>query len=346
MTSFLLTSDIHITARPRDEYRWSIWEWLSIRAKALKVDAVFILGDLTDAKDSHPARLVCRLMDEIVTWSRDSELPPLYLMMGNHDYTDPEEPFFGWLGQVHGDNVIEDVYFITKPEKLSIGAEVLAVPHQRTWERRAGWRREFDLRSGFDLVLAHQTFNGARASNGYELDGVPLATVSRKKLGCPVISGDIHVPQKIGNVWYCGSPHPVAFGDSFQPRVLHWVDGEIMSIDRETIRKDKLRLVDPEKLTKLDYGPGDKLRVFLRLKRSEFHEWETLRARIVEIAHEKGIEEIHVELEERGRRRRVTKEQEREQAIGSGDVFDAYCRDRGVGAEVGASILEIGRSFL
>ena len=51
----LLTSDLHLTDRPNDAYRWdflSKWLW------GIRFDSLVILGDLTEEKDCHSSVLV------------------------------------------------------------------------------------------------------------------------------------------------------------------------------------------------------------------------------------------------------------------------------------------------
>ena len=93
---FLLTSDIHHTSRAADAYRWDLWPWAREQITKNRLKALFILGDLTDNKDAHPAELVNRLVDEI---QQTAKLCPIYILKGNHDFIDPTTPFFKFIRQ-------------------------------------------------------------------------------------------------------------------------------------------------------------------------------------------------------------------------------------------------------
>jgi UDP-2,3-diacylglucosamine pyrophosphatase LpxH len=56
----IITSDLHLTDRPQDEYRWGIFPWLVNQSKELEVENLFILGDLTDFKDKHSAKIILK----------------------------------------------------------------------------------------------------------------------------------------------------------------------------------------------------------------------------------------------------------------------------------------------
>jgi UDP-2,3-diacylglucosamine pyrophosphatase LpxH len=164
------------------------------------VNGAFILGDLTDAKDRHPATLVDRIVLSFQGLSKHGK--SIYILKGNHDYIDPSCPFFRFLS---GFDFIE---FITNPKVLN---HVLFLPHGLPWLSKPAWKSKFPLdgdeEGSWDLICCHETFTGCTASNGQQLDGIPLSQVSSKVTGgTQVISGDIHVPQTIGNVIYTGSP--------------------------------------------------------------------------------------------------------------------------------------------
>ena len=226
--AFLLASDLHLTAKRRDAYRWQVFDFLAMHIERLCAlhswyDLTVVLcGDLVDAKDRHPAALVDPLVAAI---TRLAKFADVVLLEGNHDYIDHNEPFFGFLDRLDG------VTYIKDPGPMDIaGMNVLMLPHRRDWSTGSEWRRRTPLTpktyradgpipDRYDYILAHQTFNGAMASNGDRMEGVPLSAMAVEMTnGAPVLSGDIHVPQKIGNVTYVGSPHPVCFGDDYEDR--------------------------------------------------------------------------------------------------------------------------------
>lgn len=217
MAPILVVADIHLTAAVDERYRWDVFDFLRLHALRNQVQYILLCGDVCDAKDQHTAWLVNRLVAELRKL-REATGAEIVWLKGNHDYIDPETPFFGFI------DAIEGLRYVVRPTVADLGDfRCGLVPHSHDWHEQASWRRSFPLRpvSGpYDLLFAHQTFKGALASNGDRMDGVPLATVAADTVGCLVVSGDIHVPQIVGNVTYVGSPHAINFGDDFEGRVL------------------------------------------------------------------------------------------------------------------------------
>jgi predicted phosphodiesterase len=225
----LITGDIHVDHNPDHEYRWGFFKTLTKHLDRDDVDGLIIAGDTPDRKDRHPAAFVDRLVRETaalaeVTPARKRRKPVIFVK-GNHCYIDPECPFFGFLRH------IENVEYFTHPGVLDLGKhKILILPEGSGWDMSNGdrdWRRKTPLGGidgkRWDLIVTHETFNGAMASTSLELKGISLRSASKELTnGCPVVSGDIHVPQQLGNVLYAGSPHHVRFGDTYEPRMLLW----------------------------------------------------------------------------------------------------------------------------
>lgn len=330
--NYLFTSDLHLTDKALDEYRWGIWKWLRTRVKALGIDHVFILGDITDAKDKHSARLVARMVKEL---RKLKKLCPVTILCGNHDYTDPTTPFFGFL-KAFG------IPFHTTELELEIdGKSFLMLPHTRSW--RSSWNG-LDM-SKHDFILLHQTLSGAVASNGYEMEGAPKVVFEKANKKCQVIAGDIHVPQKIGRIVYCGSPHPVAFGDTFKPRVLFWNGEKLKSIKRTTLRKEVVHINDPEDAQELaeEYTAGDQIKVICRLAKSRFFEWAEVKAKIIEAFENQGCSVRGVELREhKGAQESQEQKDKPERKAGLVDSFDSYCTQE----KISDASRTLGLSFL
>ena len=277
---YLATGDIHITDNPRDEYRWDIFPWLAMQAQNRGADFIVILGDLTDRKDQHPGRMVNRLVEALAELRK---VCPVYILKGNHDYDqDPLIPFFKFMP----DFITEETEMTWPPgSKFSEHDRVLFYPYNRKFN---GNERSW---TGFDHIFLHQTFGGSVASNGFKMEGASTKIFRKSKVGenCVVLSGDIHVPQKCGNVIYVGSPHPVHFGDSFKPRVIFWDGEKLKSIKRTTIRKVVLTIRTIDELRESDLTPGDQLKVKAILPRSEFHQWADMRQQIQDICAEREL---------------------------------------------------------
>lgn len=272
----LITTDIHLTAHPHAEYRWNLFPWVNEQIKAHGVRSVRILGDITDAKDHHSATLVNRVVDNVQAIHCDD----VWLMSGNHDWLQRGQEFFRFLNHLPG------VRFITRPtEDETVGFHELNIflPYTKTpakdWET-IDWGH-------YDYAFMHQTINTARASNGQvmEGEGVPAMDVRRR-----VYSGDIHVPQTIGNVTYIGSPYHVHFGDNFDPRVLI-----LHSRGKETW----LRMPSPKRIVlnasslrdvrNADLQADDQVKLRMTLEAADKHAWGRIKREAVAMLEDKGV---------------------------------------------------------
>lgn len=195
----LVTSDLQFSDNPRDEYRYRIGKTISQLIEKYNVGWLYLLGDLTEAKDGHPAELVNRVVNMIHKWADQCDV---VILQGNHDVLDTAHPFFKFLHHFEG------IRWIDKPQAFN---NALWLPHTRDYKR--DWH-------GFDLggyIFAHNIFEGVRAGNGTVLDGIPLNIFADDTV---ILAGDVHEPQSFDCVTYVGSPYRCDFGDDYEPRVL------------------------------------------------------------------------------------------------------------------------------
>lgn len=283
MKNVVLTSDLHLTSNPRDEYRWEVFPWLAEQCKAKQARHLFILGDLCDAKDNHPSVLVNGVVQALLGLAEAGNLLEIVILRGNHDGLDPEWPYFRFLSE------LPFIRFIHEPTLLYLNKGVLLVPHSKD---TSGWR-ELAKRSGVDTVLVHATVTGSKSESDVELQGVheDVFGPTIKK----VWAGDIHVPQSIGRWEYVGAPYPIRFGDKFRPRVL-WIDGKGKSypLHFPTISRRMLDLTPPLKFHKV--APGDQVKVRVQLSRSEFGTWHGLKKEIEAWAKSVDVDLVAMEL--------------------------------------------------
>lgn len=217
----LVTADLHLSINPRDAYRFAAMQHLAELIEKHKAEWLLILGDLTEEKNYHPATLANDVVDLIFNLSC---MCPVFILRGNHDYTDADCPYFFFVRHM------ERVKWINKPTLSQISKDMscLFLPHTANYKRdwvnlpfaKGGWQ-------GVNWVFAHNTFEGASTEHGHKLHGIP-PTVFPDDV--EVISGDIHTPQKIDCVTYVGSPYTVDFGDAFEPRVLLLTESKMQSI--------------------------------------------------------------------------------------------------------------------
>lgn len=300
MTKILFTSDLHLDDRFKNEYRWSIFGKLRETAENFGASAVAILGDITDAKDGHSSRLVNRMATEVRQLSEHFEV---FILKGNHDYTDEKRPFFAFL------DLLPNVTFAVEPAVHYIaGVPCLALPHAFKGQTTHGGNSGSDnivtgmkvgkllKEENFDMVLMHQTSVGSVLSNGTRVEhGVDLEPPKGsqhydfyRNLEVPILSGDVHVPQQAGKVTYIGSPYPVVFGDDWPARFMLYDDGEFKSLPVTSIRKHSLTFLGPDSCKALpdDIVKGDQLKAKVMLSRDDIFLWPKLRSKIFDLAKE------------------------------------------------------------
>ncbi len=343
----LNTADIHLTSNVADEYRWSVFKWLATRADAEKVDFICINGDLTEHKDNHSGALLNRVVDEITALAK---VAPVHVNMGNHDYIDPQSPFFNFLDQ------IKNVYFYREVSEVDMhGSLVLFLPHTR--HHRRDWEK-VDFKK-YDLIYTHQAFTGAKLANEAKMiDGISPDIFGDTE--ATIIAGDIHVPQEIRRgenlsaIFYCGSPHPIDFGDDFKPRVLLLLEDQadfdsrkpfslVKPITRHTVRKVHLTVNTLEELEReaKDLEEGDIVKVTILLTRSEFGSWPQIRQDIEKLLAFRGLDYRGAQLKE-SVRRRIGVDATVRASMTPADVLKRFCESR----QIDGPMLDFGIQLL
>ena len=273
MIDAAVISDLHLTDKAADEFKWKVFPWILEIIEEDEFDDLFILGDLFDKKDRHPAELVNRLVQELrPIW----EVVPITILKGNHDYFKPEHPFLQFL------DAIPNVKFITEPTEYK-GA--LWLPHERNPEE--AWK-DIDIINQ-EYIFLHQSIIGSITSNYFELNhGINQSYFKKSK--ARIYSGDIHVPQTVGNVTYIGTPYPVAFGDDYIPRGVLLRDNQMDSVVMDTIQKLSIKISDPDELEDWNIRKGDQAIVQVTLEPSELHNWIEYRNAIKDYFKKVGCE--------------------------------------------------------
>lgn len=287
--SSVWASDLHLNDTQRDQYRWDLLPWLDELAFEKRVDFVGLAGDLTDAKDRHPASLVNRIGDFFAKSKNE-----WIIVAGNHDYISPDNPFFRFLDH------FPNVTWVTNPwgEGIPVDSarrKTLFLPATRGWELVWGPY----LNEKWEYIFCHGTFEGTTAENGFLLPG----GIPRKPLldtGAMIFSGDIHTPQVLEErLEYIGCPYRVHFGDAFSPRVIYFAR-EIEDIIPPMVSRHVVTIGRAEDLEKFpEVREGDQVKLRVRLRRAEFPNWRGLRSEIVAAAEALGWQVCGVELSER-----------------------------------------------
>jgi DNA repair exonuclease SbcCD nuclease subunit len=277
----ICTGDLHFNTNPHDEYRWGIIDWLCENSKG--VDELIFVGDYTGPKDSHPGLLVNRFKESVDKLR--SHFSSVYILYGNHDGLTQETAFWKFLNGMR-----DNVHFIDRPSyaELSIG-KVLFLPAGIDWSliQNNGITK---------YIFTHATFEGAISETGYQLTGVPLSHAER--IGIPIISGDIHKPQIIGDfIEYVGAPYHIRFGDQYQPRVMH-IDNEDTrsNLYYPAPQKKVYNIRTLEDFEKLPIDDKQHAKIRVHLDRGSLTEWPLIQSEIKARASEAGLMNIRPEL--------------------------------------------------
>lgn len=334
--TWLITSDIHLSDKPRDEYRFGLFPWLAKQQGKLDVSATFILGDITENKDKHSHRLVNRIVDEFKRLR-----PPVHILRGNHDTPgDQADPFFRFLSEIKG------IYFWSKPEIVSpVQRPIVMIPHCRS-------QAEFDeackiIPPNPSAVMLHQTFEGAIAETGVRLSGL-AASPATFKGAAGVWSGDVHKPQHSGPITYVGSPYHVKFGDRFTPRVIVAALPHTANYDLHfpSPRKLSLKINDAHTLLNHDIlREGDQVKLEIEITREELVEYDSIRKDILAVCRQAKVEVFGVTVKVIQSAKRPDVKTSERTLLDKTEVFDAYCNQEKIPSaqrEAGRTILKEG----
>lgn len=293
----LITADLHLSANPRDAYRFKFMDRIPRLIQKYNVGLLLVLGDLTEMKDYHGSELVNRIADYFKSYTA---LVPVLVTRGNHDGTDPNHPFYHFLRHIDGltwvNNPVEELGDDFGP--------AIYLPH--TSDYKKDWAKiDFDK---YRWIFAHNTFAGAQGEYGHILEGIPLDIFPAD---ARVISGDIHVPQRLGCVRYVGAPYLVDFGDSYEPRCLLLEGDKVTTIK---VGGPQKRLVTADATIKtgkpiykgLDKcNAGDILKVRVTIKREQAPKWPEFKQAVREWGEKNGfiIDTVQPQIEEFGQLR-------------------------------------------
>lgn len=274
MSRLLLVSDLHLTDRPQDEYRWKVFDQLSALCQDYPT-TLWILGDLTETKDYHSSRLVNRVVNALRDTRRKSKINEVHILKGNHDGIDPNWPYFGFLSALPWCTFHINPTFIEHDR-------ILALPHTRNYEKdwaNVDWENA-------ELVFAHCTVKGAKSETGITLDGIPDSAFNN----CPGERwcGDVHVPQVVGRVHYVGAPYPIRYGDAYQGRcVCIGQSRKHSSHGLQNISKPVITITPATKQFP-KVNAGDQVKVRIELDQTSLGMWHDLRRKAQAWCKEQG----------------------------------------------------------
>lgn len=278
----LATTDWHLDDNPDNEYRWEAIPRVVDLCRVHKVSHVIHLGDAVDRKDRFSGRFVNRL---IAGFQEIAAVSPLDVLRGNHDTPLNGPAFFEFLNEMSG-----NISYVTDPKEIRGG---IFLPFAAD---PAGEWSSIDF-GKYEAAFMHQTVTGARGENGTELSG-PTFPVFPKRL--KIYSGDVHVPQRVGQVIYVGCPHPIKYGDTFPCRMLLLDEDThdvVREIQIETVRKRVVEISSVEDLAGVVVARGDQVRVRVAVGADDVAGWGEIERRIAAWADLAGVSVTAVEAQ-------------------------------------------------
>jgi len=291
MSTWIICSDLHLTSEAVDEYRWGVFPFLTEKIQELSAGAktLFILGDLAQQKDYLTAKLVNRLVWALVNLYRSTGLHKIIILRGNHDGVDGKVAFFEFL------NTLAFIKVVTVPEITSLDLRRIALlPHTKT--PSADWAALDFAKCKY--IFMHATAPGAIAESGTVLEGdKEIAFLKDVSYQARILSGDVHVPQRIGKIEYIGAPYPIRFGDDFEGRILVLQGMKELEWHYPTIRKVMARIRTGEDLNKYHLRPKDQVNVIIQLKPEEGHLWIPYKEAALAWFSARKIEVVSIGLE-------------------------------------------------
>lgn len=293
MMNALLISDLHLTDRPHDEYRWKVFMQAAELSRKYELSDLFVLGDVTEFKDFHSSKLVNQIVDSFYVLRKISPIKEVHFLKGNHDGLDPAHPYFHFLRRLPW------AHFYVEPSWIEKGKKrILFLPHTKHPEEE--WPEVAMMAA--DYIFLHGTMTGARSENGQELEGLSGEWFKKVPRTSSIYAGDIHVPQRVGQVEYVGAPYPIRFGDSFQGRAIALVNDKRIDCPLDNLRKITLTLktapgIKLEKDWSKAVRPGDQAKVIIALTDAEMGEWQARKQWVMDFctAHELSLQKLQLE---------------------------------------------------
>ncbi len=328
----LLVSDPHFTDKPEDSYRFDLFNAISNWCEEYPINHIVLLGDLTNEKDNHSAKLVNKIVNGIFSLTAYCDVD---ILMGNHDYYDPENPYFEFL------EIIPKAHFIDTPFcSLIDGALVVFVPHQKEFKMP----QIQSTHKHPDYIFIHQCVDGAIAETGARLTGVDISPLSDLKPRGGIWGGDIHKPQRVGAVHYVGAPYNIRFGDNFEGRCILLDPDNFTHKELKfyTPRKISLTIRDASELDKvISFASGDFVKITLQLSKEEVPDWAKQKEQIIQFCKDAELKLTgpNLEVMKSSKRRKIkSKEQSSNEPR---DVLKGFCKYERVPSEIKKAGLSI-----
>jgi len=265
----LAIGDIHIrtnNARDIEQFTNKILEIVRDR----KPDIIIVLGDIMHYHERLHTSCLNRALYLFDEFRKNC---PLYIIVGNHDYTDCDQ----FLTDNHWMNALkmwENTTVVDRPYKFDIqGLKLTMCPFVKpgrfieALDIIQNWRDSI-------LIFCHQEFKSCFYGGCVSEDG----DVWDPDLP-QIVSGHIHEKQIVGeNIYYPGASVPTSFGETHDPIVLmietEGNEFEFEEIDLDLTRKVTVKFNDLNELKKFIPNPNHDTRLVLECDRESFNKFK------------------------------------------------------------------------
>jgi len=227
----LIVGDLHITHNRQFAYieQDGSNSWVNIGINCLKevldkgreLDCpIVFLGDIFDSKDRIPSYVLNAFYDEITAYPKDKDI---YILVGNHDYLMKDNPTYKILDK------FENIHIVDKASVFEI-EDVLHnfIPFIRDEKQFIENIKKFNKTDDIEkdsILFLHQDINGAKYSESISVENTIKEDLFKN--WNKVISGHIHIPQKLKKVEYVGSLYNMDFGTDYEPHFIELTDNKI-----------------------------------------------------------------------------------------------------------------------
>lgn len=295
MKDSLVISDLHLTTKPLDEYKWSVFEWILNILEHEQIDTITILGDLTEKKDNHPALLVnklCSYLEVLLC----AGVKTIRILKGNHDFLDAETPFFEFL------NVSPNIQFIPYPIRL--GTDFF-YPYSLEYDIEK-YSSEINK---CNVLYMHTQLAGTKLFNGKVLEeGMTSNDFKSLKHLKRVLSGHIHYNTQdtlIGKdipFHYVGSPYPVYFGDAskYGSGLVIRHDGSVKSeyflSSPARYNESFLNIGEFRQWAAMATQKNDQMKISFELEKWDYDKWPDIKKEVKAICKKQQLELVSLTL--------------------------------------------------
>jgi len=299
----LVVGDVHLSRKRLKRSKDLLKRVSGVIEARPELEAVVLLGDVFDTHDIQDNDCLTIYSDFVM---RNEERIKIHHVVGNHEMNDSKT----YLPTVHALNPWkgrENVFIHDQPVSIAMGTARVGfipyVPNGMFGQALASLDENEP-----QIVFAHQEFVGCEMGSQASDTGDEIPRVK-------IVSGHIHGEQRIGNVWYPGTPCQHNFAESEEKfvYVLEIQDGEYRIAEKIDLGLPRLKTVktSAQEYPVIDAEDGNLYRIVVRdtpenivmYKKSDYyremHKSVKFKFDVVKSAAERVEIEKHLSFEQR-----------------------------------------------